>query len=151
MFTVNKIDGIESLLKSFKPTHIYYFATPRIRQSNQNYNKVLYEEYLYVYATAFYKLIKIVSKFSSHPFCVFYPSTIFIENEQKGFSEYVNAKKEGEYQCKLLKAEYDHTHIYIKRLPSLKTDQTASLTKGNDKSACDEINNVLAEMRGLVR
>jgi len=147
ILNVNNLDGVDGLLNSFKPTHIYYFASPAIRNNIQNYNTELFEEYFSIYVIAFCRLVRIVSKCVHHPFYVFYPSTIFIETEQKGFAEYVNAKKEGEHQAKLLEVENRNTSIFIKRLPVLKTDQTASLTGGEAKSALGEIHNILIEMR----
>ena len=151
MLNVTCLDGVEGLLSAFKPTHIYYFATSRIRNNNQNYNTDLYEEYLSIYVAAFSELVRIASRCISHPFYVFYPSTVFIENMPKGFSEYANAKKEGEYQCKFLEAENLNLNIYVKRLPIIRTDQTSFLTQVEAKSALEEMRNVLIEMKGLVR
>ena len=120
ILNVNNLDGATCLLNSFKPTHIYYFASPAIRNNIQSYNKELFEEYFSIYVTAFCKLVRMVSKCTNDRFNVFYPSTIFIENEQKGFAEYINAKRKGELQAKLLEMESDKTSIFIKRLPVLK-------------------------------
>lgn len=146
ILNVNNLDGVDGLIKSFEPTHIYYFASPTIRNNIQNYNTELFNEYFSIYVTAFCKLVRMVSKNVHYPFYVFFPSTVFIENEKKGFAEYINAKREGEHQAKLLDLENSKANIFIKRLPVLKTDQTASLTAGEAKSALGEIRNVLTEM-----
>ena len=144
---VRDLDGVDSLIKSFKPTHIYYFSSSAIRNNIQSYNKELFDEYFLIYVIAFCRLVRIISKCVHYPFYVFYPSTVFIENEQKGFAEYINAKRDGEHQAKLLEVENSKASIFIKRLPVLKTDQTASFTAGEAKSALGIICNVLMEMR----
>ncbi|MDA9299977.1 MaoC/PaaZ C-terminal domain-containing protein [bacterium] len=146
---VNNLDGVDSLLKSFQPTHIYYFSSSAIRNNIQSYNAELFDEYFLVYVTAFCRLVSMVSKCIHYPFYVFYPSTVFIETEQKGFAEYINAKRAGEQQAKILGAENSKASIFIKRLPVLKTDQTASLTAGEVKSPLGIICDVLMEMRNL--
>ena len=144
---VNNLDGVDTLIKSFKPTHIYYFSSSAIKNNIQSYNTELFDEYFLIYVTSFCRLVRMVSKCIHYPFYVFYPSTVFIENEQKGFAEYINAKRDGEHQAKLLEMENSKASIFIKRLPVLKTDQTASLMAGEAKSALGIICNVLMEMR----
>ena len=84
-----------------------------------------------------------------HSFSVFYPSTIFIEKDKKGFAEYINAKIAGEQQAELLESEYSRAHIIIERLPPLKTDQTASLTAGEAEPPLEVISNLLFEIKRL--
>jgi len=146
---VNNLDGIDSLLKSFQPTHIYYFPSAPIRNNIQSYNAELYDEYFSVYVSAFGRLVRMASRCIRHPFNIFYPSTVFIETDQKGFAEYINAKRAGEQQAKLLEAEYSKASVFINRLPALKTDQTASLTAGEAISPLEIISNVLVKMRAL--
>jgi len=149
---VNEIDSIGSigsLLKSFQPTHIYYFPSPSIRNNINSYNTALFDEYYSVYVTAFRRLVDAASANIQHSFSVFYPSTIFIEEDKKGFAEYINAKIAGEQEAELLEAEYSRAHIIIKRLPPLKTDQTASLTAGEAEPPLEVISNLLFEMKRL--
>jgi hypothetical protein len=149
ILNVNDIDSTGSLLKSFQPTHIYYFPSPSIRNNINSYNVALFDEYYSVYVTAFRSLVDAASASIQHPFSVFYPSTIFIKNEKKGFAEYINAKSAGEQQAELLESKYSKAHIFIKRLPPLKTDQTVSLTVGETEPSLEVISNVLLEMKEL--
>ena len=143
---VNDINSIDYLLKSFQPTHIYYFPSPSIRNNIQSYNTELFDEFYSVYVTAFCRLVRAASACIQYPFYVFYPSTVFIKTKQKGFAEYINAKSAGEQQAELLEAKYSKANIIIKRLPPLKTDQTASLTAGEAEPPLEVIYDVLMEM-----
>ena len=146
---MNDINSIDYLLKSFQPTHIYYFPSPSIRNNIQSYNTELFDEFYSVYVTAFCRLVRAASACIQYPFYVFYPSTVFIKTKQKGFAEYINAKSAGEQQAELLEAKYSKANIIIKRLPPLKTDQTASLTAGEAEPPLEVIYDVLMEMRNF--
>tara|TARA_B100000886_G_scaffold315978_1_gene254295 strand:- start:1493 stop:2896 length:1404 start_codon:yes stop_codon:yes gene_type:complete len=145
---VTCLNNVEDLLRSFKPTHLYYFATPPIRNNNQTYNSRLYQEYVSIFVDAFTDLVRLIASNISEPIHIFYPSTIFIESTPRGFSEYTTAKKVGEAQCKILEAEYQNLQIHSKRLPPMNTDQTSSLTKIPSESALGEIHNLVTEMNG---
>ena len=112
----------DSFLDNF--THIYYFATPKIKQSDSKiFDQKLYLNYYNYYIFSFNRILESFSK--KHKCKIFYPSTIFIEQEDSFFREYVKAKIDGE---KLIE-NFDKKNIKIfkPRLPKLETDQTASL------------------------
>lgn len=146
---VNDIRAVGRVLRSFQPTHIYYFPSPFIRYNTQNYNKALYDEYHSVYVGSFSRIVRAASELILRPFYVFYPSTQFIETEQKGFAEYISAKISGEQEAEMLRAKYHHANIIVKRLPPLKTDQTASLSAEAAESPLKLISDVLLDIRNL--
>lgn len=105
-------------------SHIYYFPTPKIKKSISDiFDDSLYRKYFNYYVTGFNKILDFCSK--NNDCKIFYPSTIFIEQNENHFKEYIRAKIDGE---KLID-EFDQKKIKIfkPRLPKLDTDQTASL------------------------
>jgi acyl dehydratase len=116
---------IEKVLKKWKPTHLYYFATPRIPQTEkESFNKNVYK-YLYkYYVDGFLQCISQFKMLGVRKY--FYPSTIYIEEKPKNFLEYIEAKKQAEEFC-LETCRKDNIDIYFPRLPKMDTDQTLSL------------------------
>ena len=51
ILNVNNLHGATCLLNHLN-SHIYYFASPAIRNNIQSYNKELFEEYFSIYVTA---------------------------------------------------------------------------------------------------
>jgi len=103
----------------------YYFATPKITTNKGPIDNSLLERYRAFYVSLFRELIKGLARRTrlTH---VFYPSTTFIESNEPGFAEYVQAKLEGEAICREL--ERDTLRVVSSRLPMLDTDQTKGLT-----------------------
>ena len=115
-----------SRMKDFQPTHLFYFATPPIqRQFSTKFNDQLYENFRSIYVTAFEDLVHSLGVKVS-----FFPSSTFIDTNQSGFSEYIQAKLDGENLCDGLNRS-GHSHAYHQRLPPLVTDQTSE-TLGTD-------------------
>mgnify|MGYP001174788233 CR=1 FL=1 len=103
-------------LEKIKPDYIFYFLSPRILSVK---NQKVYNNYKNVYINIPKKIYNILTKFKKK-FRIFYPSTIFI-NEQKKYKHlqsYILAKKKAEYEFK--KKIYKNT-FFITRLPMLKT------------------------------
>jgi hypothetical protein len=114
------------IMRDFQPTHLFYFATPPIqRQFSTKFNDQLYENFRSIYVTAFEDLIRGLGIKVS-----FFPSTTFIDTNQSGFSEYIQAKIDGESLCDELN-RMGHSQVFHQRLPPLVTDQTSE-TLGTD-------------------
>ena len=110
----------------FRPTHLFYFATPSIqRQFAKEFNEGLYQDFRTVFLDGF-KFLCTHLELSS----VLFPSTTFISTKETGFDEYIQAKLDGEYFCEILNQSSKCSVIYD-RLPPLVTDQTSELL-GND-------------------
>ena len=127
-----------------KFSHIYYFASAKIMANQQEeFDDALYQDFCKYYVDAFEEIIKNQLANNTNKLSVFYPSTIFVEEQPKEFREYVKAKIAGEELCKHFEQEHKNLKIYIHRLPRIDTDQTASLLPIPKKPA-------LQAMQGLL-
>lgn len=113
--------NMEDLLL-FRPTHLFYFATPSIqRQFAKEFNEDLYQDFRTIFLDGF-KFLCTQLKLSS----ALFPSTAFIDTKETGFKEYIQAKLDGEIFCETLN---QHARFYVvyDRIPPLVTDQTSDL------------------------
>ena len=99
---------------------IFYFASPKIKLSDDRNSLDLMDLYRDFYVNGFKEVVK-VFKFEKK-ITIFYPSTEFINTKDKTFKEYIIAKKEGEEFCNLI--ANNNIDVYAPRLPRLLTDQT---------------------------
>jgi len=110
------------------PTHTYYFATPLIsRPRSDIYVAKRFREFLSVYVDGFWQLTQALRARRAE-ISIFYPSSVFVSERPPGMTEYAMAKAAGETLCADINAQLAPTHVTVKRLPRLPTDQTASLT-----------------------
>jgi len=124
-------------------TQVYYFASPKIlgkRSAKFDSNQL--NLYMLAYVEAFESTVRYLISVGLKP-VIFYPSTIFIEEHQKDFELYVEAKKQGELKCKQLSRELNLKILPV-RLPKLSTDQTQTMFS----QACE---NGLGAMLSVVR
>jgi hypothetical protein len=118
-------DRLKILIDRLRPTHIYYFASPQIKANKAlKIDKQLYDEYMTFYAKIFGYLCQLVSKRADVR--VFYPSTVYICQNDQTFREYIAAKRAGEKLCEKFNARSERSQFIWKRLPKLQTDQTQS-------------------------
>jgi acyl dehydratase/NAD(P)-dependent dehydrogenase (short-subunit alcohol dehydrogenase family) len=109
-------------------THIYYFATPRIRGGrSKEFDEALFCEYLSYYVEGASRVLDAALPLATEDACVIWPSTIFVEERPERFREYVAAKVAGETWCSEVEIEHPGVRVVRPRLPRLKTDQTGSL------------------------
>ena len=111
--------------------NIYYFASPHISSNRTKvWDNNLFNKFCGFYLDALSRIVKCYAdeaKKSSASITFFYPSTIFIEQPEKGFSEYAVAKGAGETLCEQLAAEYQKLIFMAPRLTRMQTDQTSSI------------------------
>ncbi|BEK36702.1 hypothetical protein B11476_04050 [Campylobacter coli] len=120
-------------IKKFNPTHIYYFATPKISiQGNKLDRKILFN-FLDYYI---FGLEKILS-FTNPIFCLSSSSSSFVEDLPLDMKEYSIAKAAMEIYMKYLK-KTKNIEIQTPRFPRAKTNQTLSLIPQNLKET-DEL------------
>jgi acyl dehydratase len=111
------------------PTQVYYMPTPVIyRRRSTIFSQPRFQEFLTFYVTAFYDLYtELRSKFDKE-ISFFYPSSVYIDARPDSLTEYAMAKAAGEILCADLQSFERSGRIFVRRLPRLPTDQTASVT-----------------------
>ena len=112
----------------FRPTHLYYFATPRIfRPRRDPFDDAVFQRFARFYVSAFGDVCAAVR--SAVPSLnVFYPSTTAINLEPaRDLTEYAAAKAAGEALCQSLSHSIPGVRILVRRLPRVTTDQTATI------------------------
>ena len=117
------IDNIEKMkkLKELNITHLFYFATPRILlDKDNNFDLLKMNTYYEFYIANFVKLTDALAETLEY---VFYPSTIFIEDEKLKNDSYSIIKKLAEDIIYKLNGKYKNINFINKRLPKLLTEQ----------------------------
>ena len=124
------------------PTHVYYFATPYIKQGKDGiFSEELFKYFYQYYVIGFENVINKLKSLGIKK--VFYPSTIFINSIQSGMCEYAMAKVAGEMFCNYYSALNGEVTIFTPRLPKMLTDQTTSIIPMNLKSPVELMNEYL--------
>jgi acyl dehydratase len=133
--------------KGFVPTHIYYFATPRItRIRHANYQPAWFAEFVEYYVNAFSAIYSIVQAITKDRVIMFYPSTIFIDEGTPANIEYVMAKTAGEALCYNLNRAKGNISIVVKRLKRIGTDQTVTILKSPLEAALPVMLPIIREL-----
>jgi hypothetical protein len=139
------IDEVLAML--LKLSHLYYFASPRIGQSKSGiFDASLYDIFNRIYVTAFGEIMISLSKRMDQGCCVFFQSTVFLDELPRDFGEYIAAKAAGESLCQHLGQHMDDISIIVRRLPMLPTDQTGALLRKNMADPLVELQGILSEL-----
>ncbi|MEO6225797.1 MAG: SDR family oxidoreductase [Sphingomicrobium sp.] len=110
------------------PTHVYYFASPRIfLQKKPEFERSVFDRFLRFYVDAFAELCAWLTDRASTPVSVLYPSSIAVMERPAGLTEYAMAKAAGEILCADLMQLHANLVIQAPRLPRVLTDQTATV------------------------
>ncbi len=116
--------------ESWRPTHLYFFATPFIFVPSRwphAFSQTYFQRFCDYYVTGFARTVIAARKVSSELQHVFYPSSVAIDEMPDAMAEYVAAKSAGEALCDCLQRHLRQVAIYKPRLPRVATDQVASL------------------------
>jgi acyl dehydratase len=105
------------------PTHLYYFATPHVTSDKKvAFSAERFVEYCRYYVSNFaHTLLEVAQDVPAID--VFYPSTVFLDEDAPNVPEYCAAKAAGEELCKQMTRRFPGWHIYAPRLPRMATDQ----------------------------
>lgn len=142
--------AIATLRNNMSPTHLYYFAAPRIgRAKNGLFDPVLYRSFNQIFVTAFAGLVTALAKDLPGGLNVFYPSSVFLDELPREYAEYIAAKAAGEALCRQLCQHIAGLQILIRRLPRMPTDQTAGLIRRSTALPLPEILQVVQDMHAL--
>ena len=113
--------------RAFNPTHIYYFATPKIR-STHTLDKELLNEFLSFYIFGLHNIIESLETSALRG--IFQPSTCFVDELPLDMQNYTIAKSALETYALFLAKQY-HCHIATPRMQKSATNQTLSLIPQN--------------------
>jgi len=109
-------------------SQVYYLPTPMIsRRKSDLFNQQRFQEFLTFYVTGFSDLCRELSVKFGKELSIFYPSSVYIDSRPDGMTEYAMAKAAGEVLCADIQRFESPGRILVRRLPRLRTDQTASL------------------------
>jgi NADP-dependent 3-hydroxy acid dehydrogenase YdfG len=133
-----------------KVSHIYYMASPLIEKSTAG----LWDENSFGKYVDFYVhgLARLLGAFAGHPdyrkakLCIFLPSTIFLQEPEKGFAEYAASKAAAEAFAQQARKKHPSWQFHVPRLPRMLTDQTSGVA-GLDP--LDNARHMLASMDAL--
>ncbi|MDB9757239.1 MaoC/PaaZ C-terminal domain-containing protein [Pseudomonadales bacterium] len=120
-------DDLGMLVDLGEFNQVYYFATPKIfGKRGLEYDPSLLYSFREIYVESFKKVTEHFNR-SVQSTCIYYPSTVAIDEPINELAEYIDAKIEGEKLCSTLSGVND-TIVYTTRIPRTKTDQTLTVT-----------------------
>ena len=117
-------------------THIYYLASPTISKSDSKFwDHPLFTRYCDFYIDGLARLLQQVMphRDNSHALQVFIPSSVFLEQNTKGFDEYIAAKSAAEAYARSFEKNHRHCTVVAPRLPRLYTDQTSGVKNADEQ------------------
>ena len=123
-------------IRKFKPTHLYYFATPKIFVGEaMNFNVKKFDYFNKYYLTGFDKIFQIVDKENLK--IVFSPSSIAVNKPTGKLFEYACSKSAMETYFNYLNNKFPSIQFYYPQLEKIRTEQT--LTTFNEKMKSPDI------------
>lgn len=108
-------------IKTFNPTHLYYFATPQISVGTGNLSRRKFVTFADSYIFSLDNLIR-----KTGIKAIFAPSSTAIDEFPKDMLEYAFAKQAMEAYAKWM-TEKKKIRIYTPRFPRIETDQTQNI------------------------
>ena len=121
-------DLAAALEPDWRPSHVYYFATPPIFvAARKKFSADLFSAFCAYYVTGFVNLVKALEAGADESLEVFYPSSTAVDDPPPEMGEYAAAKAAGEMAARFLGNANPKLTVRIRRLPRLPTDQTATL------------------------
>ena len=138
---------LTKVCKQFRPTHLYYFATPRIFGRRRDpfdaeQFRIFADFYVERFATVCRAAMNAVPTLD-----VFYPSTTGLGADAvRELTEYTAAKAAGEALCTSMNASIPGLRIAVRRLPRVATDQTATMLPIASANPIDTMIPILREL-----
>ena len=119
------------LSQSAPITHIYYMASPLIEKSQSGlWDAKLFEKFSDFYIRGLADLLAPFStstEYRKSKLSIYVPSTVFLDNHERGFIEYTVAKAAVEAFAGQLRTKFPSWSIHTPRLPRMLTDQTSGI------------------------
>jgi len=135
---INNKQSLSNFIKKFN--FIFYFATPKIlKNMHVKFDNDYYNELSKYYIQSIKYILSNVKKETY----IFIPSTIYLNNKNIYYKEYIKAKFELENFCKQKKHLKNNVHIYISRLKEFSTDQNFNIQNINQVNDLNYLFNIL--------
>lgn len=139
--------AIRSLARrKIRPRSLYYFATPKIGGRRRGFfshrNLAEFNKY---YVEGFGRVVDAAAAGVSS-LRVFYPSSVFLEEDAREHAEYVMAKRAGEALCAFYNRYAGNVRTVVSRLPRIRTDQNSSLLPILTEDALEVMLPIVGEM-----
>ncbi|MBK9446921.1 MAG: SDR family NAD(P)-dependent oxidoreductase [Betaproteobacteria bacterium] len=116
----------EALVTQFRPTHLFYCATPFIFAGRRElFSDQLLARFLSYYVSGFERVLRLACAQGLRN--AWYPSSVALDEQPADMREYCAAKAAGEALVASLARELPDLRISCPRLPRTATDQTNSL------------------------
>jgi hypothetical protein len=109
-----------------------------------------FNEFLAAYVDGFWRLTQTL-RARQPKISIFYPSSVAVIERPPEMTEYTMAKVAGEFLCADINTYLAPTHVTIKRLPRLPTDQTTSLTVVEMDGPVDVMLPIVREVQSWAR
>lgn len=119
----------EALARLGAPTHLLYFATPRMTPRRQpHFSGATLRAMNALYVDGLVRTYRACRALTDSQLTLFFPSVQWLEQPARGTAESAAAKAAGEAACRSLAAIDRKLRVVVRRLPRLYTDQSQSLT-----------------------
>ena len=124
------------------PTHLYYMATPHIVRGKRGvYSPDSFSIFCSYYVEGFARLLSSIN--SPCLQYVYYPSSIFLDEQPLDMVDYISAKSAGEALFRILQKANPTVRFVCSRLPRVQTDQSNSLIPVSSEAALPVVLNQL--------
>jgi hypothetical protein len=135
------------LPEGWRPSHLYYFATPAITAGErQGFSAARFALFSRCYLGGFATLVAGLHRLGLER--AFYPSSVFVDEPPSTMLEYAAAKAAGEALCSFLERVHPGLVIDRPRLPRLVTDQTAALVPAEAEAVLPIMRHALSGIAG---
>jgi NAD(P)-dependent dehydrogenase (short-subunit alcohol dehydrogenase family) len=141
--------GAQLASLSFVPTHVYYFAAcPSISRHGGLLSEDLLRDFLSFYAKGFFAACSaLLDQMRGRELSIFYPSTLAIAQPFRGSTEFAMAKAAGEILCRNINLSLPGARVLCRRLPRVLTDQSATVSPSESRSAIEVVLPIVEEMQ----
>lgn len=127
----------------WRPTHLYYFATPFVFEgTKKHFSAELFERFCQYYVSGFWR-ISVAALSIKTLTCIVYPSSSALDTLPPDMLEYVAAKQAGEAMGLYIEKNFPGVKVLSPRLERLATDQTVSLFPVENKDPFPVLLNIL--------
>lgn len=128
-------------------TQLYYFATTQIfRQKASLFDSSRFREFCKIYVDGFSAISTAIQSLGASDLRAFYPSSVAVEESSRQLTEYRMAKAAGELLCADMNMYATGIRVWVRRLPRILTDQTATVIPVESADALDVMLPIIREM-----